>query len=293
MILSLIEDLLDELNSDMESGARELALKTVKFFKKVIQTRNLESILGFIDGLRRVKPTMAPIQNLREIFGMVIESGKLDFDQIMIVAERVENLIEESNKQIYSNLLNSIDLTESTSLMTISRSSTVEYVIQRLCGKNELGNVFVPVSHPLNEGITLARNLAAAKCNVHLIPDFAVAHYIQKTRLILVGADAIIPEGFANKIGTKTLAITAHHVGVPFIVLADFLKIQLEEKPLKFEFIDAFPEIKDANIKTTVPLFELLEHEYVAMYVTNIGVFKGNEMENMKKKISEMLGELL
>ncbi len=277
----------------MESGARELALKTIRFFKRVIQTGDSKKILAFIDGLSRVKPTMAPIQNLRRIFGMMIDPKKIDFNRVLVVAEKIEAFVEESNAQIYSQLLESIDFEGSTSLMTISRSSTVEYVIKRLCRDKMLGKVFVPASHPLNEGIKLAKNLAATKCNVHLISDFSVAHYMQKTRLILVGADAITSYGFANKIGTRMLAITANYFGTPLVVLADFLKIKLNGEPLKFELIDAFPEIEDAGIETTVPLFELVEHDYVRFYVTNIGVFKGQDMENIREKIGEVLRKFL
>jgi methylthioribose-1-phosphate isomerase len=52
-----------------------------------------------------------------------------------------------------------------------------------------------------------------------------------KVDIVLVGADRIVRNGdTANKIGTLTLAITAHHYKVPFYVVAPTSSFDLNKK---------------------------------------------------------------
>ena len=52
----------------------------------------------------------------------------------------------------------------------------------------------------------------------------AVADFARPDRIV-IGADAITPTGFSNKVGTHLLALAAKASGVPFYVLADSSKL--------------------------------------------------------------------
>ena len=91
--------------------------------------------------------------------------------------------------------------------------------------------VFVGETRPLLQGSRLtAWELARNGVEVTLLTDhMAGALFAQKPPdLVLVGADRIARNGdVANKIGTYTLAVLAHHHGVPFYALAPTSTVDL------------------------------------------------------------------
>jgi len=87
-----------------------------------------------------------------------------------------------------------------------------------------LGEVFADETRPRLQGARLtALELARAGIPHHVIVDGAAAHFMAQRRvdLVIVGADRIGQDGrVANKIGTYGLAVSAHHHGIPFVVVA-------------------------------------------------------------------------
>lgn len=79
-------------------------------------------------------------------------------------------------------------------------------------------------TRPLLQGSRLtAWELGRAGIPVRLITDGMAASLMQSGRvdLVLVGADRIAANGdVANKIGTYSIAVAAHHHGIPFVVCA-------------------------------------------------------------------------
>jgi translation initiation factor 2B subunit (eIF-2B alpha/beta/delta family) len=79
-------------------------------------------------------------------------------------------------------------------------------------------------SRPMCEGVALARRLAALGVPVHLVVDAALPEWMGRADLVLLGADAITPEGAVNKVGTEPLLHAARRTGAPAFVLADSSK---------------------------------------------------------------------
>lgn len=86
-------------------------------------------------------------------------------------------------------------------------------------------SVVVCESRPLCEGVTMAQRLAAAGLQVTLITDAQAGVFVEEADAVLLGADAVTPDGVVNKVGSRLLALAAKAAGVPMIAVTDSLKV--------------------------------------------------------------------
>ena len=160
-------------------------------------------------------------------------------------------------------------------LVTYSRSHAVEQAIRSLDAEIDV-EVACAEGRPALEGRGLAASLARAGIRVTLYSDAGLAAAIPGSEGFLVGADAIGPDRFINKVGTGPLAALSAIEGVPVYVLAArekvlpaqaFAALQLGGGDAA-ELWDAAPlEVGLAN-----PYFEAIPLSLVAAVVTDAGV---------------------
>jgi methylthioribose-1-phosphate isomerase len=157
--------------------------------------------------------------------------------------------------------------------------------------------VFADETRPLLQGARLtAWELARAGIDVTVICDSA-AHIMLSggsIDLVLVGADRITLSGdFANKIGTRGVAISAHASGVPFYVAApsstiDFNlesggQIPIEERdPSEVTHVGPVG-ITPRGVGAYNPAFDVTPGEYVSGFVTERGVIRPHYPESLAR----------
>jgi methylthioribose-1-phosphate isomerase len=153
--------------------------------------------------------------------------------------------------------------------------------------------VYADETRPLLQGSRLTVwELQRAGIDVTLIPDVVAGSLMRKGEidLVLVGADRIAANGdVANKIGTYSLAVLAHHHGIPFYVAAPSSTIDartatgadivIEERDADevrrgFGMLTAPPDAKVYS-----PAFDVTPAELVTAVITDKGVLhkKGEE----------------
>jgi methylthioribose-1-phosphate isomerase len=145
--------------------------------------------------------------------------------------------------------------------------------------------VYVLETRPLLQGARLtAYELTKAKIPYVLITDNMMGTVMKEVDLVLVGADRIARNGdTANKIGTLTLAITAHYYQKPFYVAAptssfDFTKrtggeIPIEERsPDEVRLLRNIP-IAPKNAPIYNPAFDITPHNLITGFITEKGMF--------------------
>ncbi|GIL52594.1 hypothetical protein Vafri_8417 [Volvox africanus] len=97
-------------------------------------------------------------------------------------------------------------------------------VIRALNDQDALEHAFCTETRPYNQGARLtAFELAHDKLPATLICDSAAAALMASGQVdaVVVGADRVVANGdTANKIGTKTLSISASHFNIPFFIAA-------------------------------------------------------------------------
>ena len=104
-------------------------------------------------------------------------------------------------------------------LISLSSSSAVLTVVGALRAEVEL-HVSCGEGRPLYEGRHQAAALTAAGATVRLLTDAGLGGAIDEADAVLLGADAVGPQAFINKTGSRMLAAAAQHRGVAVYVLA-------------------------------------------------------------------------
>jgi methylthioribose-1-phosphate isomerase len=155
--------------------------------------------------------------------------------------------------------------------------------------------VYADETRPLLQGARLtAWELARAGIDVTVICDSAAHIMLSRAKidLVLVGADRITLSGdFANKIGTRGVAMSAHAAGVPFYVAAPSSTIDFDlEKgaQIPIEERDALEVTHVGGVRITPPgvaaynpAFDVTPAEYVSGFITEKGLINPPYLENL------------
>ncbi|MGP6294471.1 S-methyl-5-thioribose-1-phosphate isomerase [Caldiplasma sukawensis] len=168
--------------------------------------------------------------------------------------------------------------------------------------KMEGKNIFVYVdeTRPRLQGAKLtAWELSQEGIDHAIIADNAAGYFMRKgaVNIAIVGADRICANGdFANKIGTYEKAVLAKENEIPFYVAApattfDFnLKtgddIPIEERGEDEVLIVNGRRIGPENSKARNPAFDVTPNKYVTGFITEYGIFRPNELNELRKKMS-------
>ncbi|MUV91079.1 hypothetical protein GJ629_15265 [Halapricum sp. CBA1109] len=114
-------------------------------------------------------------------------------------------------------------------VVTLSRSGTVRRAIEAL----DPEAVLIAASHPGGEGVAVAGDLAATT-DVTLTSDAGLAAAVDEfdPDAALVGADTVTADGaLLNKVGTRGLALSADHEGVPLYAVTATAKVSGPGRP--------------------------------------------------------------
>ena len=172
-------------------------------------------------------------------------------------------------------------------------STTVIQVLVRAQKMGKHPHVICLETRPLYQGRLSARELAAAGMDTALAVDSAAGSLMEKTDLVLVGADAMTQKGdLINKVGTCGLAQLAKLHGVRFLCAAELYKYDPLTRLGKDEAIEqrAPQEVwgsgyyrqekrsrakvlpRPKNLKILNPAFDRTPAKYISAYVTEEGL---------------------
>lgn len=188
-------------------------------------------------------------------------------------AERLETSEESVARR--SNAL----LAEGSHVLTHSFSRAVLRSLVAAHDEGRRFRVIVTESRPMNEGVTLARELAARGIDTALVVDAAANRFMDRASIVLTGADSTTDESVINKIGTGLIALAAKRAGKPAYALCSSLKIAppdfgLHEAPRPAEELLA----DAAGFKVWNFYFEATPLDLFAGIVTEDGVLSPAEI---------------
>ena len=162
-------------------------------------------------------------------------------------------------------------------------------------GKVEM--VYADETRPLLQGARLtAYELVTDHIPATLIADNMAASLMAKGKIdmVVVGCDRMAANGdFANKIGTYSVAVNAHHHGVPFYValpcstidltIPDGSGIPIEERD-KNEVRTLYGvQTAPATVEVYNPAFDVTPHSLVTGIITEKGIIYPPFKENLKR----------
>lgn len=115
-------------------------------------------------------------------------------------------------------------LPDGARVLTLSSSSMVRAALMEAATDRDL-EVICLESRPMNEGRSLAHGLAQQGIPVVYAVDAAAGPLVDRSTLVLLGADSVGDTGVVNKIGSAALACLAREREVPVVVTAGEAKL--------------------------------------------------------------------
>jgi len=191
---------IDAIRRDKTSGSIELSRRATEVLLEVARHSRREAVVTAGRALVDAQPAMAAVFNL--------VNSVLLADGAETAAQSFLKRLDESALSVsrHAGRL----LADGMTVLTHSYSETVLRALRDQRGIH----VICTESRPMNEGVSMAKALAAAGVRVTLATDAAMFSLVPSAQLVLVGADAVSPEAVVNKTGTALLALAARESGV-------------------------------------------------------------------------------
>lgn len=180
-------------------------------------------------------------------------------------------------------------------VLTHSRSGTVERVLAQLAQEGSVRALIVTTSLPGGEGTALAQALTARGVDVMLIADAAVGWAVPRVDAVVLGADSVRADGsLVNKVGSLPLALSARQAGVPVYVLCESLKIAPAGWPLTLEEMDP-AELLPASaphLRARNPYFDHTPADLIAAVITEMGPVSREDIARLAEAAARELAAL-
>jgi methylthioribose-1-phosphate isomerase len=181
--------------------------------------------------------------------------------------------------------------------------ATVEYgtalgVVRAAWKQGKKIKVIATETRPLLQGARLtAYELKRDGIPVTLITDSMVGYVMSKGLVdkVVVGADRIVQDGVANKIGTFTVAVLANEHGVPFYVAAPKSTFDLKRKSADIIIEQRKPEevthyggkqVAAEGVDVLNPAFDITPLRYVFAIIHENGVYFQKDFDRFKNNTS-------
>jgi translation initiation factor 2B subunit (eIF-2B alpha/beta/delta family) len=265
------------IQGDVSSSATVILTHALAMLRDVAQHQR-DELIDFADGLRLAQPSMAGLWTVAERVRRA-EDPLLEIDALGHEIARAPARISRQATPLI--LLRRPGTAAPVRLVTCSRSAAVEQTIVDVSTRVSVV-VCCAESRPALEGRALASRLADAGLTVEVYTDAGISAAVPDADAVLVGADALGPEQFVNKVGTAALCAHASGSGVPVYVLAG------REKVLPAAVFDALPLRSGATeevwpdsppgLHLENPYFERISWRLASMLVTDRGAFPADQV---------------
>ena len=302
MIPTSVEALIEELAGDNTSGAVEIAgrgSELLAVFADEAQAEDASSFLRQLattgKALIRAQPSMAPLFNLVN-YAITSLEGVQDVGAArQVLKTAAEAYGEELGRRCERIAEQALALlTNGSSVLTHSRSSTVLAALLLVRERGLDFEVVCTESRPIYEGRTVAARLAQEAIKVTLITDSAAGHFVSRVDVVLVGADSVSGDGLVNKMGTYPIALAARAQGVPFYALcgtekflpADYPYFHIDSQDPQEVWPGHPEEVQVLNL-----YFDVTPLEYVSGVVTEEAILSRDALEDVlgRLRVHEML----
>jgi translation initiation factor 2B subunit (eIF-2B alpha/beta/delta family) len=224
--------LLRQIESDRRSGASTLVARGIEAARLFLSaTRHLSparldaALERFTLHLTASQPSMAPLLTLANALWLGRERNRGQpstwahlHDTLVEYADGVDRSLRETVRRA------AVLVRPDSVVLTYSHSTAVRLALWRAMATGRRFEVVCSESRPIGEGVDLARRLAGLGIPTRLVVDAALAEWVGRADLVLLGADAITPDAVVNKVGSEPLLQAARRANVAAFVLADSSK---------------------------------------------------------------------
>jgi eIF-2B alpha/beta/delta-like uncharacterized protein len=244
---------------------------------KIQGARNIAKAALFAYSLVPTKSSIQKLKSLRPTEPML---------------EKVLNLVE---KKPYKEILEHFDSAQNKINLSVFKLIKKGDVIFTHCHSTNVSNaliyakkhgkkfqVYNTETRPLFQGRRTANELRKAGIKVTMFVDSAVALAIEKeskkdkiyANKIFIGADALLPNGIINKIGSGLISELAHNHKIPFYIVADSWKFSRKKVPIEQRSLNEVWNNAPKDVKIKNPAFEFVPKKNISGIVTELGIMK-------------------
>jgi translation initiation factor 2B subunit (eIF-2B alpha/beta/delta family) len=216
---------LSAIARDSSSGAAELALRAVHALDSWLRRRPKpvqDELREVARALLLAQSAMAPLLRLGNEVALAADAARPARALSRSLAA-FRHVLDHGPATIAKLFARSLARTPRVHCLTYSYSSTVVQALTR--ARAHVQSVYCAEGRPGFEGRKTARKLAQAGIDVFLTTDAGILNYIEAVDAVIIGADAILPKGFINKVGTAAIVSRASEAGKPVAILADTTKL--------------------------------------------------------------------
>ncbi len=226
-----------------------------------------------------------------------LSTNSTDENTIEILANLINQYCEEYLKMIADAKLEIIKFgkdilgPQTDEILTHCHSSTAENVIVAQAQRMGDFQVVCTETRPLFQGRITAKSMVDAGLSTTLIADSAVESYIigrgtVKPDVVLIGADEITMDGDAiNKIGSWGVALASYYANVPIYVVSSVLKVDPStayQKPqIEMREANEIWEEAPEQLRMVNPSFDFVNNQFITGFITEIGVIKPEDINNV------------
>lgn len=282
-----------ELADDNTSGATELIHQLLALCESCTIGESIDAMrdgLALLDRAQVSMPSLHTVIHILRSELLPALEGDMGTEAALSYILSLQKILEESGATI-ANVFTE-KLKGPTSILTLSRSSTVIAALKLAAAQHKLSHVFVMESRPMNEGVRTIRDCDSYGIKSTLLVDGALTDALRKVDMVIVGADSVSSDGFLlNKTGSHALAICAKEFGIPFYVLCDSLKFSPQTR--EHVTIETRPEseVIEKAAGDTFHIwnryFEWVPIRYVTEFVTERGAVTPDKLSSLNAEPAE------
>jgi len=262
-------------------GARNITIAASKALAQYAKGYNGKAFINdFSEAanlLAKARPTEPMTRNYVRTLLSAVRKHPGQIEDFRDIAKTTADSFLESCRQASEKIagIGARRIPDNSTIMVHCHSSTLVGILKEAKKTKNIQAICLE-TRPRYQGRTTAKELAAAGIPTTLVVDSAMASFLKKADLVLVGADAICANGAViNKIGTSALAICAHEKKKPLYVAAEIYKFDPETIEGNLEEIEerAPGEVgKLAGVNVRNPAFDATAPEYIDLVITEDGI---------------------
>jgi len=252
------EQICKDIKSLKIQGATNVAKAGIQAFKIRHDRNSLKKLLS----LRPTEPL------LRNVIAFCLEDPEKN------PGFALEHL-DESQKTLAEH--GAVKIKNGDIVYTHCHSSAVTSILKEAF-KTKKFEVYNTETRPRYQGRITAQELVKAKIPVTHFVDSAAKYALEKATIMLIGADAVFPDGkVVNKVGSGLFAEVAKKYGVPVFVCTDSWKLdakkvfgfetKIEERDVK-EVWDKAPK----GVKIKNPAFDIVSSDTIDGIISELGI---------------------
>ena len=168
-----------------------------------------------------------------------------------------------------------------SNVFTHCHSSTVIDILKEAKKDKKKFIVYNTETRPLFQGRKTAKELSKLRIKVITMVDSGAGIGIKKSKIMLIGADAILKDKVINKIGSGMFAQIAYDNKIPVYIAAHSWKYTPEVEIEERNFREVWKRLPK-NVKVKNPAFDSVDKKFIKGIICEKGVLSYSQF--LKKK---------